>query len=162
DDRPLGQDDQAPDLAGLDLAHVADSPAGRVERAVDQGAVQDLVPARAGRVHDELPVDHLAGGPAWLAVHEGPAHQSVSRRPARARSMACARSSSDSSAHASGGRVCNRPVSLPNFRSALESALGCRVAVYLADQIPAEAWKGPFVKGYAIGKPQDILCVQNW
>jgi hypothetical protein len=33
-----------------------------------------------------------------------------------------------------------RPASLPDFRSALESALGCRVAVYLADQIPAEAW----------------------
>jgi hypothetical protein len=32
------------------------------------------------------------------------------------------------------------PANVPAFRSALESALGCRVAVYLAEQIPAEAW----------------------
>jgi hypothetical protein len=32
------------------------------------------------------------------------------------------------------------PASLPAFRSDLESALGCRVAVYLAEQIPPEAW----------------------
>ena len=32
------------------------------------------------------------------------------------------------------------PDSLPAFRSDLESALGCRVAVYLAEQIPEEAW----------------------
>ena len=32
------------------------------------------------------------------------------------------------------------PDSLPAFRSDLESALGCRVAVYLADRIPQEAW----------------------
>jgi hypothetical protein len=32
------------------------------------------------------------------------------------------------------------PDSLPAFRSDLESALGCRVAVYLADHIPAETW----------------------
>jgi hypothetical protein len=34
----------------------------------------------------------------------------------------------------------NMPDSLPAFRSDLESAVGCRVAVYLADQIPREAW----------------------
>ena len=33
-----------------------------------------------------------------------------------------------------------RLASLPEFRTALESALGCRVTVYLADQIPAEVW----------------------
>jgi hypothetical protein len=32
------------------------------------------------------------------------------------------------------------PDSLPAFRSDLETALGCRVAVYLADLIPPEAW----------------------
>jgi hypothetical protein len=32
------------------------------------------------------------------------------------------------------------PASLPAFRSDLERALGCRVAVYLAGQIPKEAW----------------------
>jgi len=32
------------------------------------------------------------------------------------------------------------PDSLPAFRSDLEAALGCRVAVYLAEQIPQEAW----------------------
>ena len=31
------------------------------------------------------------------------------------------------------------PDSLPAFRSDLESALGCRVAVYLADRIPQKA-----------------------
>ena len=32
------------------------------------------------------------------------------------------------------------PASVPAFRSALEAAVGCRVAVYLADEIPPEAW----------------------
>jgi hypothetical protein len=32
------------------------------------------------------------------------------------------------------------PDSLLAFRADLEAALGCRVAVYLADQIPNEAW----------------------
>jgi hypothetical protein len=32
------------------------------------------------------------------------------------------------------------PDNLPALRSDLESTLGCRVAIYLADQIPQEAW----------------------
>ena len=32
------------------------------------------------------------------------------------------------------------PDSLPSFCSDLESALGCRVAVYLTDRIPEDAW----------------------
>jgi len=32
------------------------------------------------------------------------------------------------------------PDDLKRFRSDLEAVLGCRVAVYLADQIPDEAW----------------------
>jgi len=32
------------------------------------------------------------------------------------------------------------PDGLPAFRADLEAALGCRVAVYLAEQIPPEAW----------------------
>jgi len=42
------------------------------------------------------------------------------------------------------------PVSLPAFRSDLESALGCRVAVYLADQIPGEAWGRMLVETVAL------------
>jgi hypothetical protein len=33
------------------------------------------------------------------------------------------------------------PGSLPDFRADLERALGCRVAIYLADQLPADAWQ---------------------
>jgi hypothetical protein len=33
------------------------------------------------------------------------------------------------------------PSSLPAFRADLERALGCRVAIYLADQLPADAWQ---------------------
>ncbi len=32
------------------------------------------------------------------------------------------------------------PTSLPAFRSDLERALGCRVAIYLADQMTSETW----------------------
>jgi len=42
------------------------------------------------------------------------------------------------------------PASVPAFRSALETALGCRVAVYLADQIPAEAWGRLLVETVAL------------
>jgi hypothetical protein len=34
------------------------------------------------------------------------------------------------------------PESVPGLRSELERVLGCRVAIYLADQIPREAWGG--------------------
>jgi hypothetical protein len=33
------------------------------------------------------------------------------------------------------------PGSLPAFRADLERALGCRVAIYLADQLPADVWQ---------------------
>ena len=33
------------------------------------------------------------------------------------------------------------PGSLPAFRADLERALGCRVAIYLADQLPSDAWQ---------------------
>jgi hypothetical protein len=39
------------------------------------------------------------------------------------------------------------PASLPAFRSDLEAALDCKVAVYLADQIPPEAWGRMLVEG---------------
>jgi hypothetical protein len=42
------------------------------------------------------------------------------------------------------------PDSLPAFRSDLESALGCRVAVYLADRIPQEAWGRLLVETVAL------------
>lgn len=42
------------------------------------------------------------------------------------------------------------PASLPALRAALESATGCRVAVYLADQIPKEAWGRLLVESVAI------------
>ncbi len=42
------------------------------------------------------------------------------------------------------------PDSLPAFRSDLESALGCRVAVYLAGQIPQEAWGSILVETVAL------------
>ena len=43
-----------------------------------------------------------------------------------------------------------RPDSLPSFRSDLERALGCRVAVYLAGQIPEEAWGSMLVETVAV------------
>jgi hypothetical protein len=43
-----------------------------------------------------------------------------------------------------------RPASLPAFRADLEAALGRRVAVYLADQIPREAWGGMLVETVAL------------
>ena len=33
------------------------------------------------------------------------------------------------------------PGSLPAFRADLERVLGCRVAIYLADRLPSEAWQ---------------------
>lgn len=33
------------------------------------------------------------------------------------------------------------PGSLPALRADLERALGCRVAIYLADQLPTDAWQ---------------------
>ena len=33
------------------------------------------------------------------------------------------------------------PDSLPGFRADLERALGCRVAIYLADQFTGDAWQ---------------------
>jgi hypothetical protein len=33
------------------------------------------------------------------------------------------------------------PDSLPAFRADLERALGCRVAIYLADQLAGDAWQ---------------------
>jgi hypothetical protein len=44
----------------------------------------------------------------------------------------------------------DRPDSLPSFRSDLERALGCRVAVYLAGQIPEEAWGSLLVETVAV------------
>ena len=43
-----------------------------------------------------------------------------------------------------------RSASVPAFRSDLESALGCRVAIYLADQIPQEAWGRMLVRTVAL------------
>ena len=43
-----------------------------------------------------------------------------------------------------------RPPSLRAFRTDLESALGCRVAVYVADQIPQEAWGRMLVETVAL------------
>jgi hypothetical protein len=43
-----------------------------------------------------------------------------------------------------------RPASLAAFRGALEAATGCRVAVYLADQIPREAWGRLLVDAVAV------------
>jgi hypothetical protein len=43
-----------------------------------------------------------------------------------------------------------RPASLPAFRSDLEAALGCRVALYLADQIPEQAWGRMLVETVAL------------
>lgn len=34
------------------------------------------------------------------------------------------------------------PDSVPALRAELERVLGCRVAIYLADQIPRQAWGG--------------------
>ena len=42
------------------------------------------------------------------------------------------------------------PDSLPAFRTDLESALGCRVAVHLADRIPEEAWGRMLVETVAL------------
>jgi hypothetical protein len=42
------------------------------------------------------------------------------------------------------------PASLPAFRSDLEAALGCQVAVYLAGQIPKEAWGRMLVETVAL------------
>ena len=42
------------------------------------------------------------------------------------------------------------PDSLPGLRSDLEHALGCRVAVYLARQIPKEAWGQLLVETVAV------------
>jgi hypothetical protein len=42
------------------------------------------------------------------------------------------------------------PASLAAFRADLESALGCRVAVYVAGQIPAEAWGRILVETVAL------------
>ena len=42
--------------------------------------------------------------------------------------------------------VDERPASLSAFRADLQAALGCRVAVHLAEQIPAEAWGGILVE----------------
>ena len=44
----------------------------------------------------------------------------------------------------------DRPHSLPAFRTDLEQALGCRVAVYVAGQIPDEAWGSMLVETVAV------------
>jgi hypothetical protein len=46
--------------------------------------------------------------------------------------------------------VDDRPASLTTFRSDLERALGCRVAVYVAGQIPKEAWGSLLVETVAV------------
>jgi hypothetical protein len=46
--------------------------------------------------------------------------------------------------------VDDAPESLPAFRSDMERALGCRVAVYVADQIPKEAWGRILVETVAL------------
>jgi hypothetical protein len=46
--------------------------------------------------------------------------------------------------------VDDRPHSLPAFRSDLERALGCHVAVYLAGQIPEQAWGSLLVETVAV------------
>ena len=43
-----------------------------------------------------------------------------------------------------------RPDSLPTFRSDLEHALGCQVAIYLAGQIPEEVWGSMLVETIAV------------
>ncbi len=42
------------------------------------------------------------------------------------------------------------PDSLPELRSDLEHAVGCRVAVYLAREIPKEAWGQLLVETVAV------------
>jgi hypothetical protein len=42
------------------------------------------------------------------------------------------------------------PSSLPAFRSELERALGCRVAVYVASRIPQEVWGRVLVETVAV------------
>lgn len=42
------------------------------------------------------------------------------------------------------------PDSMPALRSDLERALDCRVAIYLADQIPKEAWGRLLVETVAV------------
>ena len=44
----------------------------------------------------------------------------------------------------------DRPESLPSFRSDLERELGCRVAVYVAGQIPEEVWGSMLVETVAV------------
>jgi len=44
----------------------------------------------------------------------------------------------------------DRPDSLPAFRSDLERELGCRVAVYVAGQIPEEVWGSMLVETVAV------------
>jgi hypothetical protein len=44
----------------------------------------------------------------------------------------------------------DRPTSLPTFRSDLERALGCQVAIYVAGQIPEEAWGSLLVETVAV------------
>jgi len=46
--------------------------------------------------------------------------------------------------------VMDDPADLAGFRSDLERALGCRVAVYRAGQIPAEAWGSLLVETVAV------------
>ncbi|HSR24164.1 MAG TPA: hypothetical protein VLW53_11475 [Candidatus Eisenbacteria bacterium] len=43
-----------------------------------------------------------------------------------------------------------RPDSVVALRSELEQVLGCRVAIYLADQIPREAWGGILAETVAL------------
>ncbi len=42
------------------------------------------------------------------------------------------------------------PAGLPAFRADLEAALGCKVAVHLAGQIPPEAWGSVLVATVAL------------
>jgi hypothetical protein len=44
----------------------------------------------------------------------------------------------------------DRPTSLPTLRSDLERALGCQVAIYVAGQIPEEAWGSLLVETVAV------------
>ncbi|TMC12708.1 MAG: hypothetical protein E6J41_02350 [Chloroflexi bacterium] len=43
-----------------------------------------------------------------------------------------------------------RPDCIPVLRSDLERALGCRVAIYVAGQIPEEAWGSMLVETVAV------------
>lgn len=43
-----------------------------------------------------------------------------------------------------------RPDTVAALRSELEQVLGCRVAIYLADQIPREAWGGILAETVAL------------